>query len=281
MLIGMDNVKQRFGDRVVLDGLDLVVAKGEIVALAGVNGAGKSTTMDLLMGYSRPTTGEIAVLGHSPAGRRHLGEIGWMPEQPSFPSLRVRHLIRFQQRSFPRWDEGLANELIDRLQIDPAARADRLSRGQRGRLALLFALAHRPRLLLLDDPTLGLDPGGRRVLIGELLSATAESGTGVLISTHLLVEIERSLDRLVVLSAGKALLDASVDQLRSSYRRLHLPPTAPPLPAELAVLESPEGTLATAWHEASWREYRAAVPVAWQEPADVESVFIHLTRGAA
>jgi ABC-2 type transport system ATP-binding protein len=139
-----------------------------------------------------------------------------MSERPSFPpGWRAKDVLRFQAATFASWDPALAAELVDRLAVDPSHRAARLSRGQTGRLALVLALAHRPRLLLLDDPCLGLDPGGRRILLGELLGAAADEGCGILFSTHLLAEVEPALDRLVLLEGGKVVLDERVDGLRS------------------------------------------------------------------
>ena len=183
----------------------------------------------LLMGFLALSGGRIAILGEDPLTRLQVGRVGWMSEQPAFPSAyRVSELIRFQAATFPSWDESLGRELIERLEIDPSARAKRLSRGQAGRLALLFALAHRPRLLILDDPTLGLDPAARRILLGELLAASAQNGTGILLSTHLLAEVDRALDRLLILDQGKLVLDRKVDDLKDDASAHRASPGQPP-----------------------------------------------------
>ena len=124
-------------------------------------------------------------------------------------------MLRFQASTMPTWDRDLANELVLRLALDPTQRATRLSRGQAGKLALVLALAHRPKLLLLDDPCLGLDPATRRLLLGELLAASADEGCGILLSTHLLNEAESAIERLVMLDAGRLVLDAPTDEIRA------------------------------------------------------------------
>jgi ABC-2 type transport system ATP-binding protein len=218
MLLELETATKRFArhGRPALDAVSFAVAQSEVVGLAGPNGAGKTTALRLLMGFIAPDGGRVRVFGHDAAARRHLAQVGWMPERPAFPAgWRVREVLRFQAATFPSWDRALEAELVERLALDRSARASELSHGQTGRLALVLALAHRPRLLLLDDPCLGLDPAGRRLLLGEILGAAADEGCAILISTHLLDEVETALDRLILLDDARVVLDQRVDGLRS------------------------------------------------------------------
>ena len=218
MLLEFENVTLRFGHarRAALDNVSFAVDAGQVVGLAGPNGAGKTTALRLAMGFITPDRGRVRALGHAAGLRLHLGDVGWMAERPAFPpAWTTGEVLRFQAATYPSWDETLAAELVGRLAIDPGQAASKLSRGEAGRLGLALALAHRPKLLVLDDPCLGLDPAARRLLLGEILGAAADEGCGVLLSTHLLAEVEPALDRLILIDAGKLILDERVDGLRS------------------------------------------------------------------
>ena len=277
--IEADGLVKRYKRQVALSHVSFTVERGEVVVLGGPNGAGKTTTVGLLMGFLEAQAGEARVLGQPALERRHLDRVGWMPENPRFPGRkRIAELTRFQRASFPTWDPELAEALLERLELDPTKRARELSRGQAARVALLLALAHRPELLLLDDPTLGLDPAGRRLLLAEVMAMSAEMGTSVFLTTHLLAEVDLAMDRLLILRGGILEVDEPVESLKERCRRLRLPSSAPEPPPELGVVRTPDGTFATHWNRQAWDQYSHEAGLgAEAEILGVEDIFVLLT----
>ena len=216
----------RYGRDLAVDGVDLELKAGEIYALLGRNGSGKSSLVRALLGLQPPTAGDVEVLGRDPRRERAalMHDVGYVPEEPQAPpEMSAQQLAAFCGRLHRRWDgAGLADRLR-RLGIPLDRRFRRLSRGQKKQVELALALAHRPPLVVLDDPTLGLDPLARRGFFGELMAELADGGAAVLITTHDLAAVEGIADRLGILAAGRLLVDEPLETLRGRFRRLLLP----------------------------------------------------------
>ncbi|HEV8238456.1 MAG TPA: ABC transporter ATP-binding protein [Thermoanaerobaculia bacterium] len=217
----------RYGRDVAVDGIDLSLRPGEVYALLGRNGSGKSSLVRALLGLQPPTAGEVEVLGRDPRHARAalMHEVGYVPEEPQAPpEMTPRQLARFCGGLRHRWDGAAFEQRLQRLGIALDRRFRRLSRGQKKQVELALALAHRPPLVVLDDPTLGLDPLARRGFFGELMGELADGGAAVLLTTHDLDAVEGIADRVGVLAAGRLLVDEPLERLRGRFRRLLLPP---------------------------------------------------------
>lgn len=217
------SVRRTFRKTVALDRIDLAVDSGTVLGLVGRNGAGKTTALRLALGDLYPDSGEVRTLGLDPVteGRAVRERVSLLSEESSlYPWMRVGEILRFAAGLHPRWDDDLATKLGERLGLETGRKIATLSRGNRAKVGLVLAVACRPEMLLLDDPTAGLDPLVRReVLEGVLDTIHAEGGT-VLYASHLIHDIERVADRVVVLDEGRISLDGKVDALKASIRRV-------------------------------------------------------------
>jgi ABC-2 type transport system ATP-binding protein len=210
---------KRYGRRTALTDCTLDVPAGHVVGLVGPNGAGKSTLLQLACGLLAPSAGRIEVLGAAPAsGSPRIGFVA--QDSPTYATLTVADHLRLGARLNPSWDTALARQRIARLGIDPAQRAGRLSGGQRAQLALTLAVAKRPDLLLLDEPVAALDPLARREFLQSLMEFTAEQGASVVMSSHLVGDLERVSDYLVVLIGSRVRVAGEVDELLDTHHRL-------------------------------------------------------------
>jgi ABC-2 type transport system ATP-binding protein len=195
----------------------VAVPAGRVVALVGPNGAGKTTLLNMAAGLLPPTTGTVQVAGEPPT--RRLDRIGYVAQDaPLWPRLRVADVLEVGRCVNPRFDATLATQRIRRLDIPPRARINTLSGGQRAQVALTLMLAKRPDLLLLDEPLANLDPLARREFLGSMFAACIESGAAVLFSSHVVAELERICDYLIVLRAGRVRLAGDIEQLRQTHR---------------------------------------------------------------
>jgi len=206
--------------RDVLKAVDLTVDQGEVIGLLGQNGAGKTTLLRIAMGMLEPQRGQVRVFDKDPrrepvAVKRQVGYVSEDQILPGF--LRVREVVDLHRRLFPGWDEDLAAALASRFRMDGAARIKDLSKGEARQVALLCAVAHRPPLLLLDEPAGGLDPAARREFLETAIELLGESGSTILFSSHHMTDVERMASRLVMLHDGVKWIDSALDDVREGY----------------------------------------------------------------
>jgi ABC-2 type transport system ATP-binding protein len=214
--------KQYRRGRWALADCTLDVPAGRVVGLVGPNGAGKSTLLNLAAGLLTPTTGTIEVLGARPAAdAAQLGRVGYVAQDtPTYAGLGVGEHLRLGAQLNPTWDAALAERRIARLGLDPAQRAGQLSGGQRAQLALTLGLAKRPELLILDEPVASLDPLARREFLGDVMEAAAEREVSVVLSSHLVSDIERTCDYLIVLVGSRVQLAGDIEELLATHVRI-------------------------------------------------------------
>ncbi|MER5423390.1 ABC transporter ATP-binding protein [Streptosporangium roseum] len=232
---------RKYGKRWALRECTIDIPAGHVVGLVGPNGAGKTTLLKLAGGQLEPTAGDITVLGGRPAGGpAQLARVGFVAQDtPVYAGLSVADHLRLGARLNPRWDAAMARDRIAQLGIDPAQRAGKLSGGQRAQLALTLGLAKRPELLILDEPVASLDPLARREFMQGLMEATVEHEFSVVLSSHLVSDLERVCDFLIVLVDSRVQVAGEVDQLLATHHRLTGPRRDPDrLPADQHVVSA-------------------------------------------
>jgi ABC-2 type transport system ATP-binding protein len=231
---------KRYGRRWALSDCTLAVPAGHVAGLVGPNGAGKTTLLHLAVGLTEPSAGSIAVFGEEvSATPAQLARVGFVAEEtPLYLSLSVADHLRLGAALNPGWDSALAQGRIARLGLDGAVRAGTLSAGHRAQLALALAMAKRPELLVLDEPVASLDPLARREFLQGLMEFTAEHAVSVVLSSHLVADLERVCDYLIVVADGRVELSGEVDELLATHRRLSGPRRdSTRLPASQQVIE--------------------------------------------
>ncbi len=218
---------KRYRQRWALSDCTLRVPAGRVTGLVGPNGAGKTTLLNLAVGLLQPTTGSIAVLGGRPASSaEQLARVGFVAQDtPTYAGLSVADHLKLGAHMNPGWDDQLARRRIEQLGLDPAQKAGKLSGGQRAQLALTLAIAKRPELLILDEPIASLDPLARREFLQVLMEATAEQELSVVMSSHLVSDLERICDFLIVLVSSRVRVAADVDDLLATHWQVTGPRT--------------------------------------------------------
>jgi ABC-2 type transport system ATP-binding protein len=220
---------KRYGRRWALSDCSLTIPAGRVVGLVGPNGAGKSTLLHLAVGLLTPSSGSISVLGDTPASEpAHLRRVGFLAQaSPTYARMTVAQHVQMGRLLNPGWDDEFARERIEELGLDLSQRSGTLSGGQRAQLALTLAVAKRPELLILDEPVAALDPLARWEFLQTLMTVVAKHGVGVILSSHLIADLQQACDYLVVLVGGQVVLTGEVDELLASHHRLMGPRRVP------------------------------------------------------
>src|SRR6202011_4756584 len=214
------DLTRRFGARTALASVSLSLPRGAVYGLVGANGAGKTTLIKHILGLLRAESGSVRVFGFDPVADpvAVLSRIGYLSEERDLPGwMRVDELIRYSRAFYPSWDDAYAEELRRTFALDPTAKIKNLSKGQKARAGLLIALAYRPELLVLDEPSSGLDPIVRRDILGAVLRTIAEEGRTVLFSSHLLEEVEQVADHVTMLRQGKVVMSAPLKEIKDAH----------------------------------------------------------------
>jgi ABC-2 type transport system ATP-binding protein len=231
---------KRYGRRWALSECTLEVPEGMVVGLVGPNGAGKTTLLHLSVGLLTPTAGSIEVFGERPAqGPRQLARVGFVAQEtPTYPTLSVGDHVGLGSWLNPAWNGALAERRLDQLGLDRRQKAGTLSGGQRAQLALTMAIAKRPELIVLDEPVASLDPLARSEFLGALAEVVQEHGVSVVLSSHLVVDLERVCDYLVVLVDSRVQVAGEIDALLASHWRVTCPDEHPgTLPVDHEVIQ--------------------------------------------
>jgi len=267
-----------------LDGVSLVVPRGGVYGLVGNNGAGKTTLLKHILGLHRAKTGSVRVFGHDPQREptEVLRRLGYLSEDRDLPGwMRVWELLRYMRAFYPNWDPKYAQELCETFGLDQQTLVSKLSRGELAQAGLICALAHRPELLVLDEPSSGLDPIVRRDILTAIIRTVADEGRTVLFSSHLLDEVERVADRVAMLHDGKLVLEGALEEIKESHYRasVYSPEggdSLPPWPGQ--VRAEGHGAERTVWFQGDADAFRAALAERGGEvraavPATLEEIF--------
>jgi len=223
--IAIEGLKFSYSRNEVLKGLDLQVPRGSIFGFLGRNGAGKTTAIKLMLGLLKPNAGYCRIQGidsqkDALAVRRIVGYMA--EDQQMYGWMRIEQIVKWVASFYPGWDDKFTNQLLDMLELPRRQKVKTLSKGQNSRLALLLALGHRPKVVILDDPTLGLDPIARKDFLRHVIDLLQTNGVTVFFSSHLLYEIEPVADHVAILDGGKIVKQGETFQLRESVKKIVL-----------------------------------------------------------
>jgi ABC-2 type transport system ATP-binding protein len=284
-VVEVDDLSRSFGRKAALDGVSFHATAGQVYGLVGANGAGKTTLIKHLLGLLRAATGSVRVFGLDPVRdpARVLGRIGYLSEEHELPEwMRVGELMRYTQAFHPKWDAAYARELLETFALDPALKIKELSKGMRAQAGLIAAAAHRPELLILDEPSSGLDAVVRRDILDAIVRAVADDGRTVIFSSHLLDEVERMSDHVTLIHQGCVALSGALDDVRHDYQRsrVHFVEHLDRPPAlDTALVTEGGGRAWSVIHSGSLEQFRRSVSarggeVVESRDATLEEIFL-------
>jgi len=284
-IVDVNDLSRSFGDKVALDGVSFSATAGQVHGLVGANGAGKTTLLKHLIGLLRARSGSVRVFGRDPV-RDPVGvlsRVGYLSEERELPEwMRVDELMRYTQAFHPTWDATYARELLESFALDPSRKVKELSKGMRAQAGLIAAVAHRPELLILDEPSSGLDAIVRRDILDAIVRAVADDGRTVIFSSHLLDEVERMSDHVTLMHQGRVTLSGALDEVRRQYQRsrVHFAENfvQPPV-LETALLIEGGGRAWSVVHSGSPEKFRQSVlarggEVVESRDATLEEIFM-------
>jgi ABC-type multidrug transport system ATPase subunit len=282
-VVAVDSVSVRYGRKVALSSVSLAVPSGSVYALLGRNGAGKSSLVRCLVGQQKPSAGRVALFGEDVWDSRAalMERVGIVSEEADAPpDMPVGRVADFCSRMYARWNGATVSARLERFSIDRAAKFGTLSKGQKKQVMLALALAMSPELLVLDDPTLGLDVVARKSLFDEVIGDMAERGTTTLVTTHDLGGIEALADRVAILKDGRLALDESIETLKSRFRRIRFASAPVALSngslMAASVTQWGNGTEAVVsnYDDVAFERFRSTTNVAEVSPMSLEEIFI-------
>jgi ABC-2 type transport system ATP-binding protein len=244
VVVDVTNLSRSFNRKRALDDVSFRVTAGQVYGLVGANGAGKTTLLKHLLGLLRATTGSVRVFGLDPVRDpvRVLGRVGYLSEERELPEwMRIDELMAYTQAFHKTWDAAYARQMLESFALDPSKKIRELSKGMRAQAGLIAAVAHRPELLILDEPSSGLDVAVRRDILDAIVRTVADDGRTVIFSSHLLDEVERMSDHVTMMDHGRVTLDGALDDVRRGYQRSHVrfvePFDQPPVLATALAME--------------------------------------------
>lgn len=230
-VVVVNQLSRTFDQQPALSSVNMQAYPGQVYGIVGENGAGKTTLIKHLLGLYKAQSGTVRVFDKNPVKQPEavLSNIGYLSEQPDMPAwMKISELINYTAAFYPGWDSSYTAELVAMFGLDTSLQVRNLSKGMRAQLGLVLAQAHRPRLLLLDEPSSGLDPNVRRDILSAIIRTVVDEGRTVIFSSHLLEEVERVSDHLMMLRKGQIMLSDPMEQVLSDHHRLTFKSSSPP-----------------------------------------------------